>query len=62
MMSLCNGICLLIGILGVESNWGTLDTAATIRPIVPVPGDYDDGQIGGMIGWQGKPKKYSEKT
>jgi hypothetical protein len=27
-----------------------LDTAATNRPIVPAPGDYDDGDIGGMIG------------
>jgi hypothetical protein len=29
---------------------GPLSTAATNRPIVPAPGDYDDGQIGGMIG------------
>jgi hypothetical protein len=29
---------------------GPLGTAATIRPIVPAPGDYDDGEIGGMIG------------
>jgi hypothetical protein len=29
---------------------GPLDTAATNRPIVPTPGDYDDGEIGGMIG------------
>jgi hypothetical protein len=27
-----------------------LDTAATSRPIVPAPGDYDDGEIGGMNG------------
>jgi hypothetical protein len=27
-----------------------LDTAATNRPIVPAPGDYDDGEFGGMIG------------
>jgi hypothetical protein len=27
---------------------GPLDTAATNRPIVPTPGDYDDGEIGGM--------------
>jgi hypothetical protein len=27
---------------------GPLDTAATNRPIVPAPGDYDDGEIGGM--------------
>jgi hypothetical protein len=29
---------------------GPLGTAATTRPIVPAPGDYDDGEIGGMIG------------
>jgi hypothetical protein len=29
---------------------GPLGTAATNRPIVPAPGDYDDGDIGGMIG------------
>jgi hypothetical protein len=28
---------------------GPLGTAATNRPIVPAPGDYD-GEIGGMIG------------
>jgi hypothetical protein len=29
---------------------GPLCTAATNRPIVPAPSDYDDGEIGGMIG------------
>jgi hypothetical protein len=29
---------------------GPLGTAATNRPIVQAPGDYDDGEIGGMIG------------
>jgi hypothetical protein len=29
---------------------GPLGTAATNRPIVPAPGNYDDGEIGGMIG------------
>jgi hypothetical protein len=29
---------------------GPPGTAATNRPIVPAPGDYDDGKIGGMIG------------
>jgi hypothetical protein len=29
---------------------GPLGTAATNRPIVPAPGDYDDGEIGGVIG------------
>jgi hypothetical protein len=27
-----------------------LGTAATNRPIVPAPDDYDDGEIDGMIG------------
>jgi hypothetical protein len=26
-----------------------LGTTATIRPIVPAPGDYDDGEIGRMF-------------
>jgi hypothetical protein len=29
---------------------GPLSTAATNRSIVPDPDDYDDGEIGGMIG------------
>jgi hypothetical protein len=29
---------------------GPLGTEATHSPIVPAPGDYDDGEIGGMIG------------
>jgi hypothetical protein len=29
---------------------GPLGTAATHRPIVPPQGDYDDGEISGMIG------------
>jgi hypothetical protein len=29
---------------------GPLGTAATNWPIVPASGDYDDGEIGGMIG------------
>jgi hypothetical protein len=29
---------------------GPLGTATTNRPIVPPPGDYDDREIGGMIG------------
>jgi hypothetical protein len=36
--------------VGGGVHFGPLDTAATNRPIVPVPGDYDDGEIGGMIG------------
>jgi hypothetical protein len=29
---------------------GPLGTVATSGPIVPAPLDYDDGEIGGMIG------------
>jgi hypothetical protein len=35
--------------VGGEIQVGPLGTAATIRPIVPTPGD-NDGEIGGMIG------------
>jgi hypothetical protein len=35
-------------------------TSATYWPIVPAPGDCEDGEFGGMNG-KGKPK-YSEKT
>jgi hypothetical protein len=40
---------------------GPLGTSATEWPIVPAPGDYDDGEFGGMKIGRGKPK-YSEKT
>jgi hypothetical protein len=30
-----------------------LGTAATNRTIVPGPGDYDDGEIGGIMIWKG---------
>jgi hypothetical protein len=40
----------IIGIVGGGVQLGPLGTAATNRPIVPAPGYYDDGEIGGMIG------------
>jgi hypothetical protein len=42
----------LIRIEGEEGGvqLGPLGTAPTNRPIVPTPGDYEDGEIGGMIG------------
>jgi hypothetical protein len=40
----------LIGAVGDGVQLGPLGTAATNRPIVPAPGDYDGGEIGGMIG------------
>jgi hypothetical protein len=39
---------LLIRIVGVESKLGPLGTSATEWPLVPAPGDYDDGVFGGM--------------
>jgi hypothetical protein len=33
---------------GVESKLGPRGTSATEWPIVPAPGDYDDGEFGGM--------------
>jgi hypothetical protein len=36
--------------IGWWSSIGPLDTAATNRPIVPASGDYDDEELGGIIG------------
>jgi hypothetical protein len=38
-----------MGEVGGEVQLGLLGTAATSRSIVPAPGDYDDGEIGGMM-------------
>jgi hypothetical protein len=32
----------------VESKLGALDTSATNWPIIPAPGDCEDGEFGGM--------------
>jgi hypothetical protein len=40
----------LIGIVGGGVQLAPLGTAATNRPIVTAPGDYDDREIGGMFG------------
>jgi hypothetical protein len=37
-------------VVGGGVQLGPLDTAAINRLIMPAPGDYDDGEIGGMIG------------
>jgi hypothetical protein len=42
-------IFFLIGIVGGGVQLGPLGITATNRPIVPAPGDYDDGEIGGMM-------------
>jgi hypothetical protein len=48
--SLClPGIIFLIGIVEGGDQLGPLSTVATNRPIVPAPGDYDVGEIGGMM-------------
>jgi hypothetical protein len=39
----------LFGIVGGGVQLSLLGTAATNRPIVPAPGDYDDEEIGGMM-------------
>jgi hypothetical protein len=39
----------LIGIMVGGVQFGPLRTAATSRPIVPAPGDYDDGETGRMM-------------
>jgi hypothetical protein len=43
-------IYFLIGIVGGGVQLGPLGTTATNKTIVPAPGDYDDGKIGGIIG------------
>jgi hypothetical protein len=35
---------------GVESKQGPLGTSAIYWPIVPAPGDFEDGEFGGMNG------------
>jgi hypothetical protein len=35
--------------MGKGVQLGSLGTAATNRPIVTTPGDYDDGELGGMM-------------
>jgi hypothetical protein len=45
--------------MGGRVQLGLLGTAATNRPIVSAPGDYDDGEIGGIRFPQ---PKYSERT
>jgi hypothetical protein len=46
----------------VGGGMGPLGTSATEWPIVPAPGDYDDGEeVGGMKIGRRNPK-YSEKT
>jgi hypothetical protein len=37
-----------IGIVGGGVQLGPLGTATTNKPVVPTPGDYDDGEINGM--------------
>jgi hypothetical protein len=39
----------LIGIVGGGVQLGPLGTTATNRPILPTPGDYHDGETGGMM-------------
>jgi hypothetical protein len=39
----------LIRLVGGGVQLGPLGTAAAKWPIMPAPGDYDDGEFGGMI-------------
>jgi hypothetical protein len=39
---------ILIRLVGGGVQLGVLGTAATDWPIVPTPGDHDDGEFGGM--------------
>jgi hypothetical protein len=46
-------VSFFIGIVGGGVQLGPFGTTATNRPIVPVLGDYDDGEIGGMMTGRG---------
>jgi hypothetical protein len=43
-------VLFVLRIVGVESKLGPLGTAAIYCPIVPAPGDCEDGEFGGMNG------------
>jgi hypothetical protein len=43
------GNIILIGTVESGAQLGPFGTAATNRPNVPAPGDYDDEEIGGMM-------------
>jgi hypothetical protein len=44
----------LIQIVGDGVQLGPLGTSATNRPILSPPGDYEDGEFGGMMIGRGK--------
>jgi hypothetical protein len=46
----CEHVIFLIGTVGGGVQLCPFGTAATNRPIVPAPGNYVDGEIGGKIG------------
>jgi hypothetical protein len=50
LVSICNSFFVLIRTVGGRVQLGPLGTAATYRPTKPAPGDYDAGEISGMIG------------
>jgi hypothetical protein len=50
----CNVIS-FISLVGSGVQLGPLGTAGTDWPIVPAPGDYDDGEFGGMKIGRGNP-------
>jgi hypothetical protein len=51
ILCLCCSVCtFLIGIVGGGVQFGLLGTTATNMPIVRALADYDDGEIGEMIG------------
>jgi hypothetical protein len=41
--------CFLIRVVGGGVQVDPRGTAAANRPVVPSPGDYDDGEFGGMM-------------
>jgi hypothetical protein len=49
ILDILNFFIFLIGTVGGGVQLGSHGTAANNRSIVPAPGDYDDGEIGGMM-------------
>jgi hypothetical protein len=49
LLKMLNVLFFLTGIVWGGVELGPFGTAATNRTMVPAPGDYDDGEIGGMV-------------
>jgi hypothetical protein len=58
-----SGFCVcVIRIVGDGVQLGPLCTSATKWPIVPAPGDYEDGEFGGMMIGRGNRSTWRKPT